>query len=102
MKTKVDKFHFIVYIKLLIAICEPGENTKGLVLPLEKILDHMVTPVNAFARQFALNYGTDNQQTDLILFLDGYEKIKKAKQSNLTNFMNSWKRPKWHILVHQD
>lgn len=91
----------LVCSELVYKVYEPGKHSKGLSLPLEKILDHMVTPVNAFARQFARNFGTDGQQTDLILFLDGFEKSKTAKPSDLAAFMKSWKRPKWHILVHR-
>lgn len=92
----------LVCSELIYKAYESDEQTKGLTFPSEKVLNHMVTPVNAFAKQFAQNYGTKNQQTDLILFLDGYERTKRAKRSNIDTFIKSWQRPKWHILIHKE
>jgi len=73
-------------------------DSPGLRLPLEKIGKHLVTPANAFARQFSQTYNTNRQQMDLVLFMDGYEKQRAAVQSDAAAFLNSWKRPKWHII----
>ncbi len=89
----------LVCSELVYKAYEPGKETRGLILPLERVMGHMITPVNAFARQFAINFGTDAQQTDLVLFIDGYEKKKYAKKGTLATFMESWKRPKWHVLM---
>jgi hypothetical protein len=64
-------------------------------------MGQMLTPANAFARQFDQTFGTDGQQMDLVLFLDGREKEKLAAESDLAAFRQSWQRPKWHILVPQ-
>jgi hypothetical protein len=37
----------------------------------------MTTP-NMIARQFDEEYGTEGQQMDLVIFLDGYERSGKA------------------------
>jgi hypothetical protein len=88
----------LVCTELLYKAYEPGVNSPGLILPLEKIGKHLVTPANAFARQFSQTYNTDRQQMDLILFMDGYEKGRTAVKSDVTTFLTTWQRPKWHII----
>jgi len=88
----------LVCTELLYKAYEPGAETPGLKLPLEKIGKHLVTPANAFAQQFSQAYNTARQQMDLILFMDGYERQRAAVRSDLAAFLDSWKRPKWHII----
>ena len=40
-----------------------------------------------------------NSQTDLVLFMDGYEKENKVTEKGPDDFRHTWKRPKWHILI---
>ena len=89
----------LVCTELIYKAYEPGSRFKGLKLPLEKIGGHLVMSANALARQFSQTYNTDGQQMDLVLFIDGYEKDRSAVQSDLVSFLNSWQRPKWHILI---
>ncbi len=72
---------------------------QGLDLPIERLMGHMITPANAFARHFDQTWGSSDQQMDLVLFLDGDEKMKQAAASDVASFRNTWNRPKWHILV---
>jgi hypothetical protein len=51
--------------------CLSDSAKKGLQLPIESLMGHMITPANAFARQFDPTWGSGNQQMDLVLFLDG-------------------------------
>ena len=88
----------LVCTELIYKAYEPGVNSSGLRLPLEKIGKHLVTPANAFARSFSQNYNTKRQQMDLVLFMDGYERQRTAVKSDAAAFMDSWKRPKWHII----
>jgi hypothetical protein len=88
----------LVCTELLFKAYEPGMESKGLKLPLEKIGKHLVTPANAFAQQFSQNYNTDRQQMDLVLFMDGYEKSRIAVKSDVSTFLTTWQRPKWHII----
>ena len=88
----------LVCTELIYKAYEPGINSTGLRLPLEKIGKHLVTPANAFARQFSQTYNTKRQQMDLVLFMDGYERHRTAVKSDVGAFLNSWKRPKWHII----
>lgn len=89
----------LVCTELLYKAYEPGGDSTGLRLPLEKIGTHLVTPANAFARQFSQTYNTSGQATDLVLFMDGYERQRAAVRSDLSAFLDSWKRPKWHIIT---
>ena len=41
----------------------------------------------------------NKNQFEYILFIDGNEKKNKSILSNEKEFRNSWKRPKWHILL---
>ena len=34
-----------------------------------------------------------------MLFLDGFEKEKRAVESTPEQFRTSWQRPNWHILI---
>ena len=89
----------LVCTELIVKSYLPGPSKKGLQLPMENLMGHMVTPANAFARRYDETVGTSRQQMNLILFLDGNEKEKSAIQSDVDAFRQSWKRPKWHILV---
>jgi hypothetical protein len=88
----------LVCTELLFKAYEPGVESPGLKLPLEKIGKHLVTPANAFAQQFSQTYNTDRQQMDLVLFMDGYEKSRMAVKSDVSTFLTTWQRPKWHII----
>jgi hypothetical protein len=89
----------LVCTELVVKSYLPGERKQGLDLPLEKTMGQTLTPANSFARQFDETFGTDGQQMDLVLFLDGHEKEKLAAESDVAAFRRSWQRPKWHILV---
>jgi hypothetical protein len=92
----------LVCTELIVKAYLPDRTKKGLKLPLERLMGNLVTPANAFVRQFDQTYGTGNQQMDLVLFLDGSEKVKRAAEADLSTFRKSWNRPKWHILVQDD
>jgi hypothetical protein len=89
----------LVCTELIVKSYLPGQMKQGLHLPLENLMGHMVTPANAFARQFDKTFGTSEQQMDFVLFLDGDEKEQSAVESGVEAFRRSWDRPKWHILV---
>ena len=48
-----------------------------------------------------VEYGSNEQQMDLVLFLDGDEYEKRSVASNEAEFRQSWKRPKWHIIFNK-
>lgn len=92
----------LVCTELVYKAYEQGEGIdKGLRLPLVEILGRKATPANVIARQFDETYATTEQQFDFVLFLDGQEFSNKAVESGLSEFRNSWRRPKWHILTQE-
>ena len=78
---------------------EPGLRSRGIIFRIEEILGRKVITPNGMVRQFDAEYGMPDQQMTLVLFLDGNEKARKAVHSTIDAFRQSWKRPKWHILV---
>ena len=68
-------------------------------LPVVKVMGRMATPPNEIVREFDRTYGTDAQQFDLVLFLDGHERRGAALPATVETFRRSWDRPKWHIAL---
>ena len=89
----------LVCTELVVKAYLPDATKKGLDLPMESLMGRMITPANAFVRHFDRTLDNPEQQLDLILFLDGHEKDKRAQASDIDAFRTSWKRPKWHILI---
>jgi hypothetical protein len=89
----------LVCTEVIVKSYFPEAHRPGLDLPLENIMGHLLTPANAFAQHFDISYGSDGQQMDLVFFLDGQEKEKLAIVSGVEAFRQTWKRPKWHILI---
>ncbi len=94
--------HQLVCTELIVKAYLPGPDKKGIALPLEHLMGRVLTPANAFVRQFDRTYGTPRQQLELIEFLDGYEKEQLAAVSGAAIFRETWKRPKWHIFIQND
>jgi hypothetical protein len=78
---------------------EPATGFTGLKLPTVEMLGRQVTPANEIAKQFAQQSGTPAQQFDLVVFLDGQERKRIAVEASLDEFLQSWKRPKWHVVT---
>ena len=89
----------LVCTELVAKAYEPTKTLQGLRFPLVEILGRPATPANEIARQFDADFGTPTQQTDFVFFLDGIEKTRNAIEADLQAFRESWKRPKWHIIV---
>jgi hypothetical protein len=89
----------LVCTELIFKAYEPAAGMTGLTFPLVEMLGRQLTPANEIAKQFAAQYGTPDQQTELILFLDGHERAGDAVEGSIGTFRESWKRPKWHVLV---
>ncbi len=91
----------LVCTELIDKAYEPTSGQKGLNFALTDYLGHLLLPANNMAKQFDEQYGTKQQQIELVIFLDGVEKENRAKVSNLKEFRRSWRRPKWHILTQK-
>jgi len=59
-------------------------------------------PTNQIAKMYADQHNTAEQQFDLIVFLDGNEADKASHVSAENTFLESWKRPKWHIIIAEE
>lgn len=89
----------LVCSELVYKAYEPTNGMKGMRFPIRNILGRLASGPNDFAEQFDSQFGTPEQQSDLIFFLDGNELSKKAVEASPEEFRRSWKRPKWHILT---
>lgn len=67
--------------------------------PLSTTMRRLNTPPNEIVRVFDETYGTEQQQFDLVVFLDGHERERMAKVADVQTFRSSWKRPKWHVVM---
>ncbi len=89
----------LVCSELIYKAYEPRRRYRGLSLPIVDILGRKATLPNDIVRQFDKNFGGKKQQFNLVIFLDGYERGRKAIKASLSEFRKSWQRPKWHIIV---
>ncbi len=79
----------------LVARAYQREGGSGLTLPAEEISGRWALSSNSLARKFDAEYGTERQQLDWILFLDGNPDVRRARFATLEEFRGSWRRPKW-------
>ena len=89
----------LVCTELIYKVYRPGQETAGLRLPTDKIMGRYLLTPNAIAKHFSDTYHKLDRQMDFVLFLDGYEKEIIALQADISSFLESWKRPKWHIVM---
>lgn len=89
----------LVCTELVYKAYEPGPDFKGLQMQPQQIVGRLAIPANDIARAFDHEYQSAAQQWDMVLFLDGNERQKRATESNIANFRRSWQRPKWHLLL---
>lgn len=89
----------LVCTELIYKSYEPAANIKGIRMQPSPILGRLAIPANDYANAFDKEYGTPNQQWDLISFLDGSERRNTALEADLGQFRTSGKRPKWHIML---
>jgi hypothetical protein len=87
----------LVCTELVCKAYEPNDDSLGLTFPVDTMLGRKVVPANLIVRQFDQQFGTDQQQLDLIHFLDANEKSRRALASDVDQFRQSWRRPKWHV-----
>ncbi len=89
----------LVCSELVFKCYEPSNGFKGVTFPQSIVMGRVLTSPNELAMQFDAEGGSQKAQTRMVAFLDGYEDQKKAVESDEKTFRESWKRPKWHILV---
>jgi len=89
----------LVCSELIFKAYEPGSGMRGLRFPVTEVMGRKVSTPNSMVRQFDEQSATPAAQGDFVLFLDGYEKEKRAVESTPEQFRTSWQRPNWHILI---
>jgi hypothetical protein len=91
----------LVCTELVYKCYEPTPGFRGLRLELEEIVGRTAIPANSIARQLddELRHGVP--QLDMVLFLDGQEKLGKAVEASIEELRQSWRRPKWHVVVQK-
>lgn len=62
-------------------------------LPLEELLGRPSVPPNLIARKFDFEHGTQEQQLELVAFLDG------PAEASTADFRKTWLRPKWKLAI---
>ncbi len=91
----------LVCTELVVKAYLNSPEKKGLKLPLQNHLGHLITPANVFAQQFDEQFGHPEQQFDLVQFIDGNELQGHSTEATTETFRGSWKRPKWHVFLAQ-
>ncbi|MFC1452445.1 YiiX/YebB-like N1pC/P60 family cysteine hydrolase, partial [Verrucomicrobiota bacterium] len=67
-------------------------------LELSTLNGRLILPPNLIVKKFDREFGTPQQQLDLVLFLDGSESASRAVARGVDEFRASWQRPKWDVL----
>jgi hypothetical protein len=88
----------LVCTELVYKAYEPAPGFRGLSWKPEEVVGRTAIPANSIARQFDREPGG---QLEMVLFLDGQEKRGTAVEASVEEFRQSWKRPKWHVLVQE-
>lgn len=91
----------LVCSELVYKAYEPSRNTVGLRFDLTQLMGRWLLPPNELARLFDIEFGQVGQQTDLVVFLDGYEAGQRAVEADAQAFRQTWRRPKWHIVTQR-
>jgi len=89
----------LVCSELIFKAYQGGGGMQGMHFPITTVLGRKVSTPNGMVKQFDEQLGTPAVQADFVLFLDGFEKEKRAVESTEEKFRASWKRPNWHILI---
>lgn len=89
----------LVCSELIFKAYEAGNGMKGLRFPVTEVMGRTVSTPNGMVKQFDEQIASATAQADFVMFLDGYEKEKRAVESTPEQFRASWQRPNWHILI---
>ena len=91
----------LVCTELVTKSYAPMKDKKGLKIPLVRIVGRQTLPANEIVKIFNKEYGTDDQQFDLVIFLDGNDATGTATKRDVAAFRESCKRPKWHTILQR-
>ena len=91
----------LVCTELVYKSYEPTPGFRGVRLELEEIVGRTAIPANSIARQLDDEMRHGVPQFDVVLFLDGQEKLGKAVEASVDELRRSWQRPKWHVITQK-
>ncbi len=89
----------VVCSELVYYAYQPTKSKKGIHFPVTTTLGRPVVTPNNIIKDLAETYGTDKQQFDLVVFLDGNDKKREAVFSDMDTLKTTWNRPKWFIFT---
>ncbi len=89
----------IVCSELICKVYEPLLFEEGKTFPRSEVAGLRLTSPNDIAQYFSETVDDPNSLFTFILFLDGNEYEEVSNFSTLDKAKESWKRPKWHILL---
>ena len=92
----------LVCSELVYKVYEPAPDFDGLNFSLLELMGRKMATPNSMAQQFYDQFNTEEQQTNLVLFLDGYDRAGRAVEATVEEFRQSWQRPKWHVLFQEN
>lgn len=91
----------VVCSELIFYAYQPTANKKGINFSITNTLGRPVVTPNNIIKDFTASYGTDKQQFDLVLFLDGNDKKRQAVYSDIEGLKTTPDRPKWFIFIQK-
>lgn len=89
----------VVCSELVFYAYQPTKDKNGIEFPVTTTLGRPVVTPNNIIKDLAETHGTDRQQFDLVVFLDGNDKKREAVFSDMENLKTTWNRPKWFIFT---
>ena len=89
----------IVCTELVYKSYQRSPEHPGLRLPLVSIVGRPALPANEIARMFANEDGKPDAQLEFVAFLDGNERSASAGEATRAEFLESWRRPNWHVVA---
>lgn len=89
----------VVCSELIYYTYQPTKEKNGLYFPVTTTMGRPVVTPNNIIKEFTETYGTDKQQYDLVVFLDGNDKKREAVFSDMEMLKTTWNRPKWFIFT---
>ncbi|EAR07619.1 YiiX/YebB-like N1pC/P60 family cysteine hydrolase [Reinekea blandensis] len=98
-------FHFdfdsdtaLVCSELIFKAYQPATSQAGIQFPLNRAVGRKMLTPNEIAQWYEQTLGTEQQQIELVMFIDSNERDQVAFQSTKAAFLGSWRRSDWHFL----
>lgn len=92
----------LVCTELVFKSFESSTDIEGIKFPVKKVMGKLIMPANDIVEMIDKKMTNGiKTQFEIVKFLDGYEFEGKAKEASIKTFRQTWKRPKFHILVKE-